>query len=305
MDLMNAKRILAAALAPTLLLAACSTPEQEDDTLNVLASFYPLEYLVQEIGQDRVTVSSLTPQGGEPHDLELAPAQTKDISGADLVVYQSGFQSAVDKAVEARTPEHVFDAGVYATLALTEDDGHDHSADDGHDHETDPHFWLDPKLYAQAAQDLAGELSEVDPEGAEQYQANAQSIVDKLTVLDQQYSTELATCQHDTVVVTHAAFGYLAHEYNFNQLAISGIDPEAEPSPAQIRNVRSQVEELGLKTIFFETLVSPKVAETLAADLGIDTGLLDPIEGLVNTEETYFSIMENNLTQLKTGLGCA
>jgi zinc transport system substrate-binding protein len=359
MDLMNIKKrsshVLALSAAAALALAACTSPSaenngQDGDTLSVLASFYPLQFVTEQIGGDLVTVESLTPKGAEPHDLELSPAHTRSISSADLIVYQAGFQKAVDEAIEARNPEHVYDASVHAegpaSDAHDEDDADDHSSDDehvdhdhdgdghadhdaedhvdeehtdddhadeeqadshdGHDHgATDPHFWLDPTLLAATAQDIAHELSELDPDNAVTYEANATTLVANLTALDAQYADELSTtCQNRTIVVTHEAFGYLAAKYDFKQIGISGIDPEAEPSPAKIREIRATIADTGITTIFFETLTSPKVAQTLASDLGIETAVLDPLEGLVDDTQDYFSVMQSNLIALKAGMLC-
>ncbi len=344
--------VLTLSAAAALALTACTTPSSQDDEqgsdkLSVLASFYPLQFVTEQIGGDLVEVESLTPKGAEPHDLELSPAHTRSISTADLIVYQAGFQKAVDEAIEARDPEHVYDASVHAQGALSshddddadehasDGDDHDHDGDghadhaaedhvdedhgdtehadeedsdshDGHDHgDTDPHFWLDPELLAATAQDIAHELSELDPGNAEAYTANATSLVDKLNTLDAQYASELSTtCQNRTVVVTHEAFGYLSAKYDFEQIGISGIDPEAEPSPAKIREISAMIKETSIKTIFFETLTSPKVAQTLANDLGIETAVLDPLEGLVDDTQDYFSVMQSNLTALKAGMLC-
>ncbi len=336
---MNIKKrslhVLALSAAAALALSACTSPSSEENgqdasTLNVLASFYPLQFVTEQVGGDLVTVESLTPKGAEPHDLELSPAHTRSISSADLIVYQAGFQKAVDEAIEARNPEHVYDASVHAegpvSDAHDEDDTDDHSSDDehvdhdgdghtdeehadshdGHDHgATDPHFWLDPTLLAATAQDIAHELSELDPDNAATYEANATTLVANLTALDAQYADELSTtCQNRTIVVTHEAFGYLAAAYDFKQIGISGIDPEAEPSPAKIREIRATIADTGIETIFFETLTSPKVAQTLASDLGIETAVLDPLEGLVDDTQDYFSVMQSNLTALKAGMLC-
>ncbi len=326
----NKKRVLTslAAAAALIALSGCS-PEnstQPSTELNVLASFYPLQFVVEQVGGDRVTVESLTPQGAEPHDLELSPATARKINTTDLVVYQSGFQSAVDDAIAARSPKNVIDAAEHAheethdhsdnqeaeQLHNEVEAGHDHESEDstshdGHDHgATDPHFWLDPTLLADVARDVSETLITLDPDGAATYQANANALVEKLTELDTNYTQALgAQCTNRTIVVTHEAFGYLASRYHFDQLGISGIDPEAEPSPAQIRKVREQIAEANISTIFFETLTSPKVAQTLAKDLGIDTAILDPIEGLTDSNSDYFSIMEANLAALTQGMNCA
>ncbi|MBE1877822.1 metal ABC transporter substrate-binding protein [Myceligenerans pegani] len=322
------RRLLAVpvALAATSLLAtgcsaAGSSGDSGSDGVTVLASFYPLQYAAQQVGGDLVTVDNLTPPAAEPHDLELAPAQAREIGEADLVVYLSGMQPAVDEGVETRAPEHVVDAAAFADLTPAEEDGHaedehtedehadDEHAEDEHDHgATDPHFWLDPSRMAALGQAVADELSVVDPEHADEYAAGALQLGRQMEELDQEFADGLATCEGATLVTSHAAFGYLAERYSLHQEALSSFDPETEPSPARLREVGDIVRETGVTTIYSETLVSPKVAETLADDLGVETATLDPLEGL--SEEAlaagndYVSVMRDNLAALEQGLVC-
>ncbi|GAA2240704.1 zinc ABC transporter substrate-binding protein [Promicromonospora sukumoe] len=315
-------------LAGAATLAGCSAPGAggaggESDGVVVLASFYPLQYVAQQIGGDLVTVDNLTPPAAEPHDLELSPAQVREIGTADLVVYLSGFQAAVDEGVESRAPEHVVDAADAAGLvehAGTEEEGHEGETEeehaehaeegDGHDHgATDPHFWLDPSRLAAVGQAVADELAAVDPEHADEYAAGALRLGEQLDALDQEMADGLAACQGATLVTSHAAFGYLADRYALEQVGISELDPEAEPSPARLREIGDVVRANGVTTLYSETLVSPKVTETLASDLGVDTAVLDPLEGLSEDAsaagDDYVSVMRANLAALEEGLVCA
>jgi zinc transport system substrate-binding protein len=315
-------------LAGAATLAGCSAPGAgglggESDGVVVLASFYPLQYVAQQIGGDLVTVDNLTPPAAEPHDLELSPAQVREIGTADLVVYLSGFQAAVDEGVESRAPEHVVDAADAAGLVEhegTEGEGHEGETEeehaehadegDGHDHgATDPHFWLDPSRLAAVGQAVADELAAVDPEHADEYAAGALRLGEQLDALDQEMADGLAACQGATLVTSHAAFGYLADRYALEQVGISELDPEAEPSPARLREIGDVVRANGVTTLYSETLVSPKVTETLASDLGVDTAVLDPLEGLSEDAsaagDDYVSVMRANLAALEEGLVCA
>jgi zinc transport system substrate-binding protein len=310
---------LAAVLtAPVLALAACSTTTGGDDgTVQVLASFYPLQMIAQQVGGDRVEVGSLTPPGAEPHDVELSPAQVASVSAAQLVVYQSGFQAAVDAAVSEAGPARTVDAADLAHLETTEQEGHTQELggeshdeagheDEGHEHGgLDPHFWLDPTRMPAVADAVADALSEIDPDGADTYRANATALDARFDELDAAYTAGLATCERRTVVTTHEAFGYLAQRYDLQQVGIAGVDPETEPSPARLRDVGDLVRAQGVTTIFFETLASPKVAQTLASDLGVETAVLDPIEGLTDDAQDYFTISEANLEALRVALSCS
>jgi zinc transport system substrate-binding protein len=298
-------------LAVPLLLAGCaSEPGVAEGTVDVMASFYPLQFVAEQVGGDRVTVRSLTPPGAEPHDVELSPAQVSRIDRADLVVYLSGFQAAVDDAVAQTSPAHVVDAANDTTLMTPEEEhGHEQGGDDEgdvHDHGAlDPHFWLDPSRLPSVVDDVANELSTIDPAGASTYATNAAALTQRFEDLDAAYATGLTTCETRTFVTAHEAFGYLADRYDLEQVGISGVDPEAEPSPARLAAVEKIVREQDVSTIFFESLVSPKVSETLAKDLGIDSAVLDPIEGLADPADDYFSIAERNLDALRMALSCS
>ncbi len=304
-------------LAAALALSACSSGGSGDgggdDGVTVLASFYPLQYVTEQVGGDLVDVRSLTPPGAEPHDLELSPAQVDEVGRADLVVYLSEFQAAVDDAVDANGPTHVVDAAQDTELHAAEhdEDGEEHAdehaeGEEEHDHGSlDPHFWLDPSRLPAVADDVAAQLGEIDPDNAETYTANAAAFTEAMTALDAEYRDGLATCDSRTIVTTHEAFSYLAERYDLEQVGIAGVDPEGEPSPARLAEVGRVVQDEGVGTIFFETLASPKVAETLAAELGVETAVLDPLEGLTDDSEDYVSVARANLETLRTALGCA
>ncbi|WP_258723670.1 metal ABC transporter substrate-binding protein [Cellulomonas sp. NS3] len=308
------------AAAGALALGGCATTPADDGRLSVLASFYPLQAVAAGVGGDRVSVDSLTPPGAEPHDLELSPAQVARLGAADLVVYLADFQAAVDDAVQASPPERALDAAGVVDLLDAEPEGdaaHEGETHEGEAHEGetaeehaehgehDPHFWLDPSRMPALVEAVADELSELDPEGADEYAANAAALSARFTELDAAYETGLATCSSRVLVTSHAAFGYLADRYDLEQVAVAGIDPEGEPSPARLAEIGEVIRSEGVTTVFFETLVSPKVAEALAADVGATTAVLDPLEGLADDSQDYFSIAEANLDALKVALSCS
>lgn len=293
-----------AAGATLLALAATSacTSAEADDSVDVLASFYPLQYVAEQVGGEHVSVSNLTPPAAEPHDLELSPAQVREVGDADVVVYLSGMTAATDDAIASRQPEHVVDTAEAAGL---ESGPNGSGAPAGGSGALDPHFWLDPMRLATVGHQVADELAEVDPDNADAYAANADALEAELEALDQEYAEGLEACAGATLVVSHEAFGYLAERYDLVQVGISGIDPEAEPSPARLREVRSIVQERGVETLFFEVLVSPKVTQTLADDLGVGTAMLDPIEGHTDEDADYMDVMRANLAALQDGLVCS
>lgn len=316
--------LLAATTASTLLLTACGTEDKAEATgggsVDVVASFYPLKFVAQQVGGPEVRITNLTKAGAEPHDLELSAKQVAGIEDADVVLYLKGFQPAVDKAVDQSKPKHAVDASVLSPLEEhgTEVDGSDghgeeghaeeeHSVDDGHDHEGgDPHLWLDPTRLATVATGVAETLAQADPAHAQDYRNRAADLKGKLDALDSEYKTGLATCQRKEFVTSHAAFGYLAERYGLHEIAVNGVNPKSEPAPGRIAELQNLVKDKGVTTIFFETLASPKTAETLARDTGVSTGVLDPIEGIKDEGKAdYFSVMRANLNALRGALSCS
>jgi zinc transport system substrate-binding protein len=255
---------------------------EANGTRAVIASFYPLAYAAERVGGNGVSVRNLTPPGAEPHDFELSARDTEDIRSADLVLYLgSGFQPALEDAV-AGVGEKAVD--LLAGLPLSD---------------RDPHVWLDPLLYAKIVERIGRELGR--PEAAREVTAQLQE-------LDAEFREGLSSCERRTIVTSHAAFGYLADRYGLEQLAVTGLSPEVEPTPRDLERVVEEIRASGATTIFFETLVSPKLAETVARETGAATAVLDPVEGLTEDEaatgDDYFSIMRRNLAALREALGC-
>ncbi|WP_374455912.1 metal ABC transporter substrate-binding protein [Nocardioides sp.] len=306
--------VTAGLLAATVLLAGCAAlgDDSSGNGRRAVASFYPLAWVTEQVAGDGWTVDNLTQPGQEPHDLDLSIAQTAALEQADLVVLEEGFQPAVDAAAET-TDADVVDAAAVVDLLPASEDAHDHEhadegeGEEGHDHgDVDPHFWLDPLLVADLADAVADQLGEVDPDNARAYADNAAGLRAELETLDEEYVAGLASCERTTTVVSHQAFGYLAR-YGLDFEPIAGLSPDAEPTAADLAHLQELITEDGVTTVFSERLVSPKLAETLADDMGVTTAVLDPIEGLSDdtSGEDYLSLMRENLTELQQANGCA
>ena len=303
-----------ATLATTaLLLTGCAGAGRDDGgdhgELQVVAGFYPLAWTAERVGGDRVSVSSLTPPGAEAHDLELAPRDVGTIADADLLVHLAGFQPAVDEAA-SEAGNAAWDAGAAADLLpLAHEEQEDEHAEEehGHDGDADPHFWLDPLRLAAVGDGLAERLAEVDPEGADTYAQNAAALRRDLEALDAELQEVLADCRIDVLVTAHDAFGYLGDRYGFEVVGISGVSPSAEPESAALAEIADLVEDRGVTTVYTETLVDPAVAETVAAEAGVDTAVLDPVEGLTDESpgEDYLAVMRANGATLQQGQSCS
>jgi zinc transport system substrate-binding protein len=268
----------------------------------VVGAFYPVAWLAQRVGGNAVEVNTLTTPGAEPHDLELTPRQVVDVGQATYVVYVKGVQPAVDEAVDQHAKDHALDAaGVVKTLPATAAE----PGGEGHTTSYDPHIWLDPSRLATVATALGDRLAAADPAHATGYRAGAKTVATELTALDQEFRDGLRTCTRKTIVTSHAAFGYLADRYGLTQVPIAGIEPQSEPSPKRLAELTAQVRATGTTTIFTETLVSPKVSQTLAREAGVRTATLDPVEGVAKgSKDDYLSIMRRNLATLRTALEC-
>ena len=260
------------------LVAGCGSGGSRGRT-TVVAAFYPVAYAAERIGGPAVDVVNLTPPGSEPHDLELAPQTVARIEQANVVLYLGGFQPAVERAAGQA---HGTRVDLLAGLPLS----------DG-----DPHVWLDPLLFAR----IAGKIGRV-------LRRPTSALDAALRRLDGEYRKGLAHCARREIVTSHAAFGYLARRYELQQVPITGVTPESEPSPQQLAKVVRLVRQMHATTVFFETLVSPRVAETVAREVGARTAVLDPIEGLTPSEQnagdTYLTLMRRNLAALRLALAC-
>ena len=276
--------VLALALAASL--SACGAGSS-DGRPTVVTSFYPLQYVTRALAGDHVRIVDLTAPGVEPHDLELKPRQVAEVADADLVVYESKLQPAVDQSVDQNAKGHSLDVAPDVNLE-----------------KGNPHFWLDPLRLASAARAIEERLAKVDPGHADSYAANLATLEATLTGIDHDFTTGLADCERDVIVTSHDAFGYWS-KYGLHSAAIAGLSPDTEPSAAHLDELRSLIQSDHITTVFSETLASPKMADVLSHDLGLTSAVLDPIEGVrKGSTEDYVSIMRANLAALQQANGC-
>jgi zinc transport system substrate-binding protein len=276
-------------------LAGCGGGEAADRPgTSVVAGAYPFAYLAERVAGRHVELTNLTPPGAEPHDLELTPRQVAVVAEADLVVYDRGFQPAMDDAVT----QHSTGARVEVAHVVATAPGHA----DGAALADDPHIWLDPTKLVPVATNIARRLARLDPANAADYRHNAAALVRDLQALDRDFMRGIDECLQRPIVTSHAAFGHLAARYDLRMVPITGLEPTAEPSPQRLARLERVAEKHDVTTIFSETLVSPAIARTLANEVGVRTAVLDPIEGLTaaTADEDYFSLMRANLAAIRS-----
>lgn len=304
------KVILLAAAASAVLLSGCGQKKEANDSgkLNVMASFYPMYDFAVKIGGDRVNVKNMVPAGTEPHDWEPA---TKDITGlekADVFVYSgAGIEHWVEDVLKSLKNSNLTVTEASSGISLLKEEEHEDAQSEDHEHgEFDPHVWLSPLNAKKEMENIKDAFVKADPANEAYYQANYDIYASKFDELDKKYKDTLSPLPNKSVVVAHEAFGYLCNAYGLTQMGIEGLTPDSEPDPARMAEVIDFVKDNKVKTIFFEDLVSPKVAETIAKETGAKTEVLNPLEGLTDEQlkngDDYFSVMEKNLTVLKEAL---
>jgi zinc transport system substrate-binding protein len=276
---------------------------RSDERVSVVASFYPLRFVAERLGGACVTVTDLTPPGVEPHDLELTPDAVESIATADVVLYLGGgFQPAIEDAIQDASGEIVDLLAVTSTEPAKGEE-----AEEGRT--VDPHVWLDPRRFDAIVAATADALERTIGAGSCDVSSAAEQLRSELAELDDDFRATLERCDRDVLVTNHDAFGYLASAYGLRQEAIAGLEPEGEPSARRLAELKDLVEREGVTTILTEELVAPDVAETLAAEAGVDTAVLFTIEGLTDEEaaagDDYLSLMQQNLETLRVALGCS
>jgi zinc transport system substrate-binding protein len=290
------------------------TQPAQGEKIQVSASFYPLFFFAKEIGKDKADVRNITPSGVEPHDYDPTAQDIVNIQKSKiLIVNGAGFEPWLEKikndlggVIIVNTTE-----GVNLHKGKDEHHGKEHKEESKKKHEElsyDPHVWLSPVLAKSQVDKILQAYIQVDPDNKAYYESNAKSLKEKLDRLDRKFKQGLASCEKKSFVTSHAAFGYLAAEYNLTQVPISGLSPDEEPSPRDMARITEFVRDNNIKFIFFETLVSPKLSETIANEAGAETLVLDPIEGLsennIKQGKNYFTIMDSNLQNLRKALEC-
>jgi zinc transport system substrate-binding protein len=276
---------------------------QESEKLQIVASFYPLYFFASQIGKDKAQVINITPSSAEPHDYEPTTQDIAHMEKSNMLIVNGGkLEAWADKLkdqLQGTTVEIVV-AGDNLANKTIEEEGKTIQ---------DPHVWQDPILAKQEVANIEKGFEKIDPKDASYFQKNAQQLQDRLDQLDNEFTKGLLNCQKKDFVTSHAAFGYLAARYGITQIAISGVSPDEEPSTQKLVEIANLVKKQKIDIIFFESLVSPKLSQTIAQETGAQTMVLDPIEGISDDDmkagHTYFTIMKDNLANLKAALQCS
>ncbi len=308
------KRILQTAamtLCAALFLAGCTTQQAEqtqgDNRLKVYASFYTMYDFAQKIGGDKAQITVMVPDGTEPHDWEPAAADIAGLQNADLFLYNgAGMEHWAEDILNSLDPSDLVAVEASKGIALREG-AHEEEAEEDDEHNgLDPHVWLDPKNAKQELETIKNAFVQADSSNASYYEANYEKWVEEFDALDEEFRTALSNLPKKEIIVSHEAYGYLCAAYGLTQIGIEGLTPDSEPDPGRMAEIIDLAREKGVTTIFFEELLSPDVANAIAAETGANTAVLSPVEGLTDEERAsgmdYLSVMRKNLLALQEAL---
>lgn len=289
---------------------------KNDERISVYTSFYTMYDFASKIGGDRVELHNLVPTGTEPHDWEPSPKDILSIEKADVLVYNgAGMEDWIEKILSSIRNEKLEVVEVSKDITLLKDDQEEHeeesSSEEGQENEdehleNDPHIWLNPLLAKKQMEAIKNAFVKADPSNKDYYEKNYVDNAKKLDDLDSEYKEALSKYTERDIIVAHKAFGYLCEAYGLRQVAIEGLNAESEPTPARMAEVVKFARDNNVKVIFFEELISPKVANAIAREVGARTEVLNPLEGLkeedISAGKDYFSVMRENLEALKKAL---
>jgi len=285
-------------------LSGCTQTNQQDTMgkIKVVATFYPLYDFAKNIGGERVYVTSLIPSGVEPHEFEPSPSTIKQLNSANVLIYNgAGLEPWLPKLLEGIDNKNLISADTSKGIQLISTPN---PAKGGED----PHIWLDPVLAKKQVENIRDTLIQADPEGRSYYENNTNIYLEKLDELDSELRNTMKTCKKRDILITHATLGYFCKEYNCTQIPIEGINPEAEPSPADIVKIIEQAKERNITAVFFESLINPKSAQTIAQEIKGTVASFNSVHGLTEEEQKqgkdYLSLMRENIANIKEALQC-
>lgn len=312
-----------------LLLAACNADDtkkdtnesqQKEDALSVYTTVYPLQYFTEQIGGEFVDVSSIYPAGANEHSFEPTQKDMMALADADLFFYIGlGLEGFVENAQKTLANE---DVKLVATAAnVTEDQlhistGHTHAEHEEHDdhgheeehahEEHDAHVWLSPIISQQLALTIKDELVKALPEHEATFNSNYEQLVTDLAALHSDFEEMAATTTKKTFFVSHAAFGYIAGHYGFNQVPVAGLNSQSEPSQKELTAIVDLANKENIQYIFFEQNVSSKLTEIIQKEVNAETLTLHNLSVLtkedIQNNEDYFTLMRKNMDVLKQAL---
>jgi zinc transport system substrate-binding protein len=294
--------VLIIIVAAVLLFSFGSVKKSNNGKLQVTASFYPMYFFASQIGGDKADVINITPASAEPHDYEPTTQQIVKINQSNMLVLNGGIMEAWGSKIKDQL------SGSNVLVVTTGEGLINKDLNENGQKILDPHVYMDPILAKKQVTAIEKGFEKIDPKDASYFQANARKLEGELDQLNAEFKQGLSNCKQKDFITSHAAFGYLAAQCGINQVSISGVSPDEEPSSQKLAEITQLVKQKDIKIIFFESLVSPKLSDTIANETGVKTMVLDPIEGItsdgIKAGQNYLTIMRQNLNNLQIALQC-
>ncbi|MBY0146490.1 metal ABC transporter solute-binding protein, Zn/Mn family [Neobacillus niacini] len=303
-------------LIVSFVMTACSNEKEksqkENDELSIYTTVFPIQYFTERIGGKHVNVNTIYPPGADEHTFEPSQKDMIKLADSDLFFYIGlGLEGFVEKAKTSLKNENVLLIPVAEDLNLESAEEHEHEEegheDEKHDHgDFNPHVWLDPIYSKEMAAVIKDSLVEKMPGNKQVFEQNYHQLADELDQLNVEFEDTIKNAKHKDILVTHAAFSYWEHRYGLKEISISGLSTTNEPSQRELEDIISLADELGLHYILFEQNVQSKLAEIVQEEIGAkalpvhNLGILTKEN--IEENETYFSLMKQNLKSLKTAL---
>lgn len=303
------KKILLVFLSVITMISAvaCSSGNntaKDNGKINVYTTVFPIYDFTRNIGKDKININYVVPPGVEPHDYEITPKLMKDIQNADLLIKNGlGLDSFADK-IKSENKLQIVDASEgIKPLTYDEEQNHEKENHESHNHgQYDPHVWLNVDLAMKECENIKNALIKADEKNKDFYEKNYNEYIEKLKKLKSNYDENLKDKKNKSIIVSHGAYGYLCDEYNINQISITGISPNQEPSLSKISEIANYAKKNNIKYILFDGLVNPNVAKTIADEANIKTTVLYSIDNIskkdFDNNKDYISLMNKNLETL-------
>lgn len=311
------KTILILTLIFAFILSACgNTTKDENKQPTVFTTVYPITYFTQQIAGNTLNVQSIYPTGANEHSFEPTQKDMLALANADLFFYiglgLEGFVNKAEKTLDSESVQFVSLTNSMDESLFLEVSEHSHEEENNAhdneeiDHNIDPHIWLSPTISKDLVNTIHKQLIEKYPENKSLYDENVKALQDKLSKLDSDFSNMAQNADNKIFFVSHAAFGYIAHDYGLEQVAIAGLNSQDEPSQKELAHIVEDAKQHNISVVFFEQNVSSNLTKVIQESIGASASTLHNLSVLtdedVKNKEDYFTLMNQNLKNLSAAL---
>lgn len=263
--------------------------------LKVSVSFNALKEFTEAVGKDRVDISTIIPDGMEPHDFEPKAQDLVGLGTAKVFVYSGlGMEAWAQKAAQsADNPDLVT---VEASKGAQPIQNAEQGGSGGHG-QYDPHVWISLKGAELEVGNIRDGLVRADPSNRDYYEKNCSAYTAKLEDLYGQYNAKFKSAKRKNFVTGHAAFAYLCRDFGLEQNSVKDVFSEGEPSARQLVQLVAYCKAHGVTAVFAEEMASPEVSQTLAQEVGVKVETIYTMES-AEDNKTYLERAESNLSKI-------